>query len=268
MSLKLAVALAAMVIGSAPGYAAGVVNLVTNGDFDSAGGATNGTQLSSGVGTSILTGWTMGARTNAPTTPGLGFLYTSGLGDSTTQTQSGIYLYGPKNGNANGLTDNSGAVSVNGTNVGGNYIALDADSNVNGLLSQNITGLTVGQDYILSFYWASAELTDPNTGITTEQVQASLGSQVRSTAIQTTAQKGFDPWQQSSIYFTAQSAIQTLSFLAVGTPNGLPPTVLLDAVSLVQAPEPSTWAIMLVGVSGLAGFSAMRRRSRGVSISA
>jgi hypothetical protein len=91
----------------------------------------------------------------------------------------------------------------------------------------------------------------------------SLGSQTQSTATLSTAAKGFDAWTQATMFFTATSTTETLSFLAVGSPAGDPPTVLLDAVSLTAAPEPSTWGIMLAGMAGLAGFTAIRRRSRG-----
>ncbi len=97
---------------------------------------------------------------------------------------------------------------------------------------------------------------------TSEYLQASLGTQSQSTQVLQTATEGFDPWRQVTMYFTATSASETLSFLAVGAPSGDPPTVLLDAVSLTYAPEPSTWAIMLAGVAGMAGFTAIHRRSR------
>ncbi len=60
--------------------------------------------------------------------------------------------------------------------------------------------------------------------------------------------------------FTANSPTELLSFLAVGTPAAnLPPFALLDGVSLTAVPEPSTWAMMLVGFGGL-GYAALRRR--------
>jgi hypothetical protein len=37
--------------------------------------------------------------------------------------------------------------------------------------------------------------------------------------------------------------------------------VLLDAVSLVYAREPSTWTILLAGFVGLVTFAAVKRRS-------
>jgi hypothetical protein len=67
----------------------------------------------------------------------------------------------------------------------------------------------------------------------------------------------FVDWTSESLTFTAQGPIETLSFLAVGTPNGLPPFVLLDGVSVADAPEPTTYT--LIGM-GLLGLVAVRRR--------
>ena len=64
----------------------------------------------------------------------------------------------------------------------------------------------------------------------------------------------------------AAASCQLLSFLAVGTPaNNLPPFALLDGVSLTGAPEPSTWAMMLVGFGGL-GYAALRRRRKALAV--
>jgi hypothetical protein len=272
MSLKFAAAVAAMMIGSAPGYAAGLVNLVTNGDFEStAYGAGGSGQISPTNGTQDVNGWTISGRTGNLTTPGLGFVFASGQGDKPSNG-AGAYLYGPGNTTPinNGLTANSGATTTGGYTgqAGGNYIALDADPVVSGTLSQSISGLVVGTGYALTFEWATAELQANNVQVqTTEYLQVSLGGQTQTTASLTTAAAGFDPWRQATLYFTATSTNEVLSFLAIGAPSGDPPTVLLDAVSLT-VPEPSTWVVMLVGITGLAGLTAMRRRSRNASIAA
>ncbi len=254
-------ALLAVVGAAAPAMAGGVTQLVTNGDFETVSGG-NGTQISPTPGTQNVSGWTLGTRSNDSTASGLGFVYTSGQGDSTTNTASGVYLWGPANGNNNGLAANSGFNTTGGT-TGGNYLALDADPAVSGTLSQTINGLTAGYGYVLTFAWATAELRDANFGDTTDQFQVSLGSQTQTTQTLSTTVKGFDSWRQVTLYFTATSASELLSFLAVGSPSGMPPTALLDAVSLTYAPEPSTWAVMLSGVFGLAGFTMVKRRSRG-----
>ena len=66
--------------------------------------------------------------------------------------------------------------------------------------------------------------------------------------------------------FTANSSTELLSFLAVGTPAAnLPPFALLDGVSLTAVPEPSTWALMLVGFSGL-GYATLSSRRPALAV--
>lgn len=61
-------------------------------------------------------------------------------------------------------------------------------------------------------------------------------------------------WTQEALTFTADASTQVLSFLAVGTPNGLPPFALLSGVSVnaVTVPEPFTIIGTLIG--GTAAF--------------
>jgi hypothetical protein len=76
----------------------------------------------------------------------------------------------------------------------------------------------------------------------------------------------FSGWLPVNLTFTANSTSELLSFLAVGTPSGnLPPFALLDGVSLTAVPEPSTWAMMLLGFGGL-GYAAYRRRRTAAAI--
>lgn len=63
---------------------------------------------------------------------------------------------------------------------------------------------------------------------------------------------------------TADSTSDTLSFLAIGN-LPVPPFALVSNVSLTDAvPEPSTWAMMLLGL-GAVGLAARQRRRRDVS---
>ena len=59
--------------------------------------------------------------------------------------------------------------------------------------------------------------------------------------------------------FTPTATTQTLTFLSIGTPDGLPPMAALDGVSLT-VPEPATWAMMLLGFGGM-GATLRRRRA-------
>lgn len=63
--------------------------------------------------------------------------------------------------------------------------------------------------------------------------------------------------------FVADATTATLSFLAQGSPQGVPPFSLLDGVSGSAVPESATWAMMIAGL-GLVG-GALRFRCGGTA---
>lgn len=205
---------------------AGAVNLVQNGNFTA---TTNGNGQ-------------LGYNTNATswTTSGYNFLFAPGTADTTGAT--GVYgsltLWGPGNGSNNGL-----GASVPG---GGNFVAADGAFNV-GAITQTISGLTVGKTYDLTFNWAAAQQYG-FYGATTEQWQVSLGGNTQSTAVYSLPSQGFSGWMSASLAYTATAATETLSFLAVGAPNGVPPFSLLTNVSMVAIPEPGVIALLGIGL--------------------
>ena len=200
------------------------INLVLNGDFET---TTHG-------------GGQLGYNTTAAfwNTSGYNFLFTPGTGDTNgvTGTYGNLKLWGPNDGSANGLPATSP--------TGGNYVAADGAYQV-GAITQTVSNLFVGSTYSLSFYWAGAQQ-EGFTGPTTEAWQVSLGSQTFTTATNNNASHGFTGWVQQTFNFTATATNEVLSFLAKGTPSGVPPFSVLDGVSMTQvssptpAPEPST----------------------------
>ena len=164
------------------------------------------------------------------------------------------------------LDSNFNSLSPNG----GNFMGLDGDPVANGPLEQTVGGLTVGDKYELSFYWAGTELSN-RTGFGTIQLTGSLGGDPFATTPYPNSKPAgtpgsFSGWMLVNLPFTANSTSEVLSFLAVGTPSGnLPPFALLDGVSLTAVPEPSTWAMMLVGFGGL-GYAAFRRRRTALAV--
>jgi Protein of unknown function (DUF642)/PEP-CTERM motif len=190
-----------------------------------------------------VTGWT-----TAPVS--FNIVYTPGTADTTGATSqfgTNIQLWGPGNGSANGL-----GPSPNG----GNYVAMDGGFNP-GTISQTLNGLIVGDSVTVSFDYAGAQQST-RTGPTTEQLVVGLGGQTQSTPILMNASEGFTGWQTDSFTFTATSTSEVLSFLAVGTPAGVPPFTLLDGISVTQTPEPQSLVLFATGLIGVSGL--VRRR--------
>jgi hypothetical protein len=251
MKLK-SLALAAAVAVMAVSRLASANALITNGSFESNTG--NG-QL--GFNTTV-TGWSV-------PNPGAGasytFLYAPGTADTigANGQYGNVGLWGPNNGSPNGLP----ATSPDG----GYYLAEDGDFQV-GAISQTVSGLTVGSKYTISFDWAAAQQSG-FAGASTEQFQVGFGSSTQSTPVLSIASEGFSGWQSQSFLFTADATSDVLSFLAVGTPNGVPTFALLDGVVAVpavgsSAPLPSALSIGTVLMIGVAAFRA--RRSKVASI--
>jgi len=188
------------------------------------------------------TGWTNVVNGGVD---GYNFLFAPGTADTTgaTGVDGNLKLWGPGDGSANGLPASSPD--------GGNYVAADGIYEV-GAIQQQITGLTIGTSYTLGFYWAGAQQSG-FTGLNTEGWQVSLtGDATQDTAIANNTTEGFTGWMYQTFTFIAESASPTLSFLAVGTPNGEPPFSLLDGVSLTQTtPEPATYALIGLGLLGI-----------------
>jgi PEP-CTERM motif/Protein of unknown function (DUF642) len=247
-SVIAATILVSAVIGSATPALAGV-QLVTNGDFESNAG--NG-QLDS---TTSATGWFM----DPLNPPGYTFLFnpqantisgTSADNAGANGEYGSLSLWGPGNGSANGLTLSP---------TGGAFVALDSAFQQDAL-DQTINGLTAGDEYTVTFNWAAAQQLNFNTP-TFDSLMVSLGSQSFTTSQVNIPEHGFSGWMSQSFTFTATGPNEVLSFLASGGPPGVPPFVLLDSVSMMAVPEPSTWAMMLAGFGGL-GVAAYRRHRK------
>jgi hypothetical protein len=236
-------------------------NLVQNGGFVPANTSIvsaylrDGSVLLNGIVPSIsVPGWS---------STGYNFLYSDGVSASTT----GL------------LTFNSSTNQVvNSADGSGWFVGADAAFQ-QGPIRQSLTGLTIGQKYNLTFWqsagqqknyggdtteqWAVniggtfngsgfiAPNTDVFTGGTTQFSDlmslasgANVGSQTTVSGSSTT-----NGWQKQTMTFTATAAIETLNFLAEGTPEGQPPFSLLSGVSVeaVTVPEPLTIIGTLIG---------------------
>jgi hypothetical protein len=204
----------------------------------------------------------------------------------------GFRLWGPDNfanPTNNGLT---------GSPTGGSFLGADG-AFLNAPIQQTLTGLEIGRTYSVSFWWAAGQQSIDSggfDGITQEHWTICFGvcsftsdftpngdgystftpgmmadpndpmnmiadSQYFTTDTVTTPNHGFIPWQHEYTTFTATSTTQTLSLLAYGTPLGQPPFALIDGLELQAVPEPTTWAMMLIGFGVIGGVMRTRRQS-------
>jgi hypothetical protein len=218
------------------GSAHATQQLVTNGEF---------TSLSAGPGqlttNTVATGWTV---------PSGGYTFIFTQGDVASPGQyGGLSLWDGNNGGNNtwnGLSAN-----------GGNFAAIDGDFQ-NQPLTQTISGLTAGNTYDLTFNYAFGQQYGFN-GATVQSLTVDVGSTTWGSGNYNVADHGFTGWQSGDVKFTASSASEILSFIAVGN-LPVPPFALVSNVSLA-VPELSTWAMMLAGFAGL-GFAGYRRRAK------
>ena len=224
-----------MVVAAFGASAANAAPSVTNGGFTSST-FTSSQEFGEAWGGQGVDGWTL-SNSPAWTSLGLGFWF------QPADVAAGVDA-------ANYGGDNYAMLptSVVASPAGGDIIALDGDFGYRGFLYQAINGLTAGSDYNVSFYWGGTQLLD-RYGPTTESVTVGLGATLGGGATQTTgtvstAPQGFSGWIAETETFHAVASSEYLSFLANGTPLGLPPVVVLSGVSLTAVPEPASLAVL------------------------
>ncbi len=233
-------ATAILTVTLAPAQAAPVI---LNGNFETTT-ATASTEFGTRYGGQVVTNWT---------TSGYNFLFQSGTADTTgaaNEYGGALKLWGPGDGSANGLPASSPD--------GGNFIGADG-AYAQAPIQQTITGLDMNSVASITFYWAGAQQYSYN-GTSTEAWRVTLGNETHSTQVVNNAEHGFTGWQKTTLSFVVTSTTEVLSFLAIGTPSGVPPFSLLDGVSISEVPEPTSLALMVTGL-GTAGFLSRRRRA-------
>ncbi len=229
------------------GSASAATNLVANGNFETNGGSG---QVNFNT---TLASWTVN-----PGKSNYDFLFGPGAGTSGTMadtigdigTHGLLKFWGPGDGANNGLSLSP---------AGGYFLAVDPVY-INHPISQQITGLKIGKQYDLSFYYAGAQQWKFK-GPTTEGWQVSLGANTQFTNTLSNPNHGFTGWNQANMKFVATGASEKLAFLATGGPlASFPPFALLDGVSLTAVPEPATWSLMILGFGGVGALIRNNRR--------
>ena len=291
-NLHRAAAVAGLLLGAYPADAwaqSSSVNLVSNGYFNTTTNGEGAYYTGTGTapaGSTQATGWYACSTTACNTADGnypFLFIATPGISDGAAT--------GPTNGFADPWDDSAGrGNSANGIayralwgagngGVGQDGMAADAfngrgplgatDPN-NFLIAdggyhatpiyQTINGLTVGDHYAVSFAWAAAQWS-LNSGSTTEQWQVSLGNSTGYTSVFSLNSHSFSGWMNTTIDFTATATSEALTFLAIGSPSGNPPILLLDDVAMNDIPEPAAWSVLLLAGAGM--YRVRKRRQAG-----
>ncbi len=217
--------------------------VIINGGFETVTTASS-TEFGTRYGGQVVTGWT---------TRGYNFLFKPGTADTTgaaNEYGEQLKLWGPGDGSANGLTASSPA--------GGNFIGADG-AYAQAPLQQTINGLDMNSVASITFYWAGAQQYNYN-GTSTEAWQVTLGNETHTTPVVNNLEHGFTGWQKTTLSFVVTSTTEVLSFLALGTPSGVPPFSLLDGVAVSEVPEPTSLALMVTGL-GVASLLLRRRRA-------
>jgi PEP-CTERM motif len=150
--------------------------------------------------------------------------------------------------------------SLDGAGDNGVFIAGDG-------IKQSVATIS-GDNYQLTF-----GLTGENGpgGVTTLDVM--IGSQLTVLTIDSDASNFFSkPFATTTINYVATSGNTTISFIETASNDGGDNDALIDGVSfqgpavVSGVPEPSTWAMMLLGFAGV-GFMAYRRKHNGQALS-
>jgi hypothetical protein len=135
-------------------------------------------------------------------------------------------------------------------------------------IRQLVSGLTVGQQYAITFEFTNLGLYNATGGIATAAfgaqnydssgrwIVAIDGGQVGVTEAVGVAGAGQQVWQDASVVFTAQAGTVELSFAADWVSGGTHVGMGIDGIDLDIVPSPAGSALLLAA----AGFAGRRRR--------
>lgn len=198
-----------------------------------------------GIGGSAITGWSQGTGITNSSSKGNTCVVISGVFCTTTTWGTG---------HSNDLPTGS----VPG---GGNYYTDPLSSANSDMLYQTISNLIVGATYAVSFYQASFALSNASTTAIPIQWAVDLqGDPVLYSPAMNVSSAVGTGWQAVTLSFVAQATSEVLSFVTYSTSSAaVSQFAALANVSIAQAPEPASLAVVAMGIGGLA---LLRRRRR------
>jgi hypothetical protein len=234
------------------------VNLIQNGAFTSLNNGSSSYNGSGFFGPSSIAPGGVVPNTTVTGWTSLGYNYALSSATVLPSGKTGFELWDSAN--------SSGANTWNGVAPTGNFLALDGAYDT-GKVYQDVSGLTVGRVYQITFTYAFAQQ-QAFTGATSQGLQVGLGTalnggsnpfvwQSLNNSVQS---QGFSGWNTVTVNFTASAVKEELSFLANSTPQ-VPPFALITNVSLTApgpAPGESLGALALL--SGLLLRARAKRR--------
>jgi len=156
------------------------------------------------------------------------------------------------------VVGNVGSVSDQGFTTASHAAALSVGNNSEGDMLSQTFSTTIGQLYSLDF--DSGVFGIRSDGALSLQIQVFGSGTLLDDTITPPYNGNFSPasFDHYTYTFTADSASTTLKFTDIGSGNANA-DIMLDTVSVVAAPEPATWMLMIVG---LAPFGLLARRRR------
>ncbi len=241
------------------GSAAQAANLVKNGGFSTNSLTTQSAYLGSQQET--IADWDLSQ---------IGYSFLIGDGSNATTNinlegngpdPNGVGLAGPGN---IPVSFYSAGQTVNSADGSGWFLASDGaygPASPTAAISQQLTGLTAGKNYTVSFFQASAQQQGFNGDVTAGWNVSFGGNSQLSTVMNHASQAPVSAWQKQTLEFTADSSTQLLSFLATGSPVGQPPFSLLSGISVEETPPPTAvpTPALLPGLLGF-GMTILRKR--------
>jgi hypothetical protein len=230
---------------------ASAVNLVLNGNFESTSGGSSGQIGNAGF---SVTDWTATYLSGS-----LGQPFAM-VGPMSQFSENGAGV-----SNAFGGPYKLWGNDLPASPAGGNALVSVADwFLVQTRISQTISGLTAGNEYVLSFNFAAGQQEGYDGGTSTRW-DVDFGSESFSTDFDNVPSHGFSGWSSVTHSFTASSSSQELSFIAYSPSTLFRAAALLDNVVLAEpsaVPEidPASFGSALALVLGSLGM--LERKAR------